>query len=42
MPVPDRPMNSFFPLYRDRHGRGDLGRGIAGDDQVDLVDVEQL
>ena len=29
-------------LDRERHRRGDLGRGIAADDQIDLVDIEQL
>ena len=32
----------LLALDRDRHRRGDLGRGIARDDQVDLVDVEEL
>ena len=32
----------LLSLDRNRHRGGDLGRGIAGNDQVDFVDVEQL
>jgi hypothetical protein len=29
-------------LHRDRHERGDQVRAVAGDDEIDLVDLEKL
>jgi hypothetical protein len=29
-------------LHRHGHRRGDLRRGIAADDQIDFIDIEQL
>jgi hypothetical protein len=32
----------FLARHGDRHGGGNLRRGIAADDQIDLVDIEKL